>query len=164
MANKLYDLIRTGFFKARSYSSFHSGIEAMINLSSIFPGMANKVSSGPNQLIKSSKSKATMPGSEGGNNLMAKNLKELRNEDPKLAAAVEAEVKAASKPINAAVAAERKRLQAIDEIAPAINDEDLVHEAKYGDQPYTAAELALRATLNKTVDEGIKAVKQAYQR
>ena len=93
---------------------------------------------------------------------MAKNIEELRKEDPALAAVVEAEVKAAATPIDRAIAAERKRLQEIDEIASAINDDILVHEAKYGNNPCTAQELAYRAAINKAVDQGVIAAKQAY--
>lgn len=97
-----------------------------------------------------------MPGSEGGNNLMAKNLEELRKENPELAAAVEAELKAAAAAppagasadqgtVDAAVSEERKRQQEIDEIASMVNDDELVQEAKYGDKACTAQELAFRA-------------------
>lgn len=95
---------------------------------------------------------------------MAKNLEELKKENPELAAAIEAEVKATLKPVNSAIAKERNRLQAIDEIAPAINDKALVYEAKYGDQPCTAAELALRAMLNATVDAGVETAKSWMRR
>lgn len=103
--------------------------------------------------------KPAAPGNEGGNKLMVKNLEELRKENPELAAAIEAEVKAAAS-ANAAtntppgteqpsaeeiLAAERKRLQEIDEIASMINDDELVKEAKYGDKACTAQELAFRA-------------------
>lgn len=90
---------------------------------------------------------------------MAKNLEELRKENPELATTIEAEVKAAAS-ANAAtnttpateqpsveeiLAAERTRLQEIDEIAPMVNDSGLVHEAKYGEKPCSAQELAFRA-------------------
>jgi ATP-dependent protease ClpP protease subunit len=106
-------------------------------------------------------------GSEGGNNLMAKNLEELRKENPELASTIEAEVKAAAS-ANAAtpstpataqpnaediLAAERKRIQEIDEIAAMINDADLVREAKYGENPCSAQELAFRA-MKKQAKQG----------
>jgi len=68
--------------------------------------------------------------------------------------------------------AERKRLQEIDEIAPAINDHDLVREAKYGDfsrgiMPYSAEKLALKAAQRQAkkiryadVDAGVAAAKK----
>ena len=106
-------------------------------------------------------------GSEGGNNLMAKNLEELRKENPELASTIEAEVKAAASANAAtdttpeanqastdeAVKAERERQKKIDEIAPAINDAELVREAKYGENPCTAQELAFRA-LQKQSQQG----------
>lgn len=101
-------------------------------------------------------------GSVGGNKpmgkIMAKNLGELRKENPELAATIEAEVRAAVKQsaINAVVAAERKRLQEIEDIAEAINDDELVFEAKYGEEACTAQELALRAAINA----GVKAAQK----
>jgi len=97
---------------------------------------------------------------------MAKNLEELRREDPELAAAVEAEIKAAMKqnPAGTAADVEKKRLQEIDAIAPAVNNPALVHEAKYGEKACSAQELAYRALcLNKDIDKGIEAAKQAYR-
>lgn len=89
--------------------------------------------------------------------IVAKNLKELRAENPELAKAIEDEIKsdclqqelsaageASQKAAKEAVEAERKRLAEIDEIAPLFN-EDLVKEAKFGDNACTAAELAYRA-------------------
>ena len=58
--------------------------------------------------------------------------------------------------INAVVAAERKRLQEIEDIAEAINDDKLVFEAKYGEKACTAQELALRAAINA----GVKAAQK----
>ena len=43
---------------------------------------------------------------------------------------------------------ERARLSAIDEIASAIGDEKLVNEAKYGENPMTAEQLAFKAVQN----------------
>jgi hypothetical protein len=68
-------------------------------------------------------------------------------------------------------AQEQKRLQEIDEIAPVINDETLVNEAKYGDIkrgifPCSAAELAFKAAQKrveslayKDVDTAVAAAK-----
>lgn len=90
-------------------------------------------------------------------NIVAKDLKELRAENPELAKAIEDEIKnaclqqgksaaeeAVQKAAKEAVEAERKRLAEIDEIAPLFNAE-LVNEAKFGDNPCTAAELTYRA-------------------
>ena len=89
--------------------------------------------------------------------IVAKNLTELRAENPELARAVEDEIRtaclqqgnnaveeAAQKAAKEAVDAERKRLAEIDEIAPLFGA-DLVNDAKFGDNPCTAAELAYRA-------------------
>ncbi len=90
--------------------------------------------------------------SNKGGNLMANNLNELRNENPELAAAVEQEVRAAlsadsTNAINQATEIERNRLAEIDEIAQ-LYDDEIVREAKYGEHPCTAQELAFRAAQN----------------
>ena len=109
--------------------------------------------------VKTNNNMPAKPGSEGGNNLMAKNLEELRKENPELANTIEAEVKAAASASAATntppateqpsaeeiLTAERTRLQEIDEIVPMVNDAELVHEAKYGEKPCSAQELAFRA-------------------
>ena len=61
-------------------------------------------------------------------------------------------------PVNAAeeVAAERRRLKDLDTIA-GLYDPELVYEAKYGDNPCTAQELAYRAAVEsatKAAGEG----------
>ena len=50
--------------------------------------------------------------------------------------------------VNDAVLAERKRMQDIDSIASTISPE-LVNEAKYGENPVNASELALKALQNQ---------------
>ena len=87
--------------------------------------------------------------SEGGNKPMAKNLDELRTENPELAAQVESEVRAAVSAEHAnsatdATAAERQRLADIDSIAH-LYDDETVRNAKYGEHPCTAQEMAFRA-------------------
>lgn len=80
---------------------------------------------------------------------MAKNLEELRREDPELAAQVESDVRAAvsaehdNSEANA-TNAERQRLAEIDSIAH-LYDAETVRNAKYGDNPCTAQEMAFRA-------------------
>ena len=87
---------------------------------------------------------------------------------------IKAELKTSSvaKPMTAEES-EEKRLREIDEIAQAINDDDLVREAKYGDIhkgifPSSASELALKALQKKAedityrdVDIGVAAVNQS---
>lgn len=93
-----------------------------------------------------------------GGNLMANNLKELRAENSALASTVEADVKAElettlaaekTEAINKAIADERQRLSEIDEIA-SLYTAEMVQEAKYGKEPCSAAELALRAAKQQT--------------
>lgn len=84
----------------------------------------------------------------GGKNTM-ETIDELRTQHPDLVQ--QAENAAAT----SAVAAERQRLQAIDEIAPTIGDAELVREAKFGEHPCSAAELALQA-MQKAAKQGTK--------
>lgn len=93
-------------------------------------------------------------GQEGGNSMTTE---ELRTKYPEQVAAVEAEARASvdnTAAINAAVQEERDRLAAIDEVA-GLFDPALVHEAKYGDTPCTAAEMSLRAA-QKAAKQGSK--------
>lgn len=80
---------------------------------------------------------------EGGNHMTPE---EMRAAHPEVVAQIEqAAVNAAQTQANAdAVAAERQRLEAIDSIAASIPDQQLVHDAKYGDNPCTAQELCFR--------------------
>ena len=90
------------------------------------------------------KQPATTGGQEGGP-LMAKNLEELRTENPELANQIMAEAQAAaSKDAGAAVNAERQRILDIDAIS-ALFDDETVREAKYGEKACTAQEMAFRA-------------------
>ncbi len=88
---------------------------------------------------------------EGGNT-MAKDLSELRKENPELAAAVEAEIKAQNanesktatdEAVKKALEDERKRLEKIEVIAGQVSPE-LLADAKYKN-PCTAEELAYKA-------------------
>lgn len=73
-------------------------------------------------------------------------IEELRAAHPEEVAQIEqAAANAAQAQASAdAVAAERQRLAAIDSIAASIPDQQLVHDAKYGDNPCTAQELCFR--------------------
>ena len=76
---------------------------------------------------------------------MAKTFEELKAQNPDLAERVEAEIRAdLDGLVQKAVADERRRLADIDSIA-GIYSGELVHEAKYGELPCTAQELAFRA-------------------
>lgn len=81
---------------------------------------------------------------EGGKNHMT--LEELRAQEPELVNQIEQEARAtAQTEANAeAVNAERQRLAAIDSIAASIPDQQLVNDAKYGENPCTAQELCFR--------------------
>ena len=80
---------------------------------------------------------------EGGNNPMT--LEELRAAHPEIFAQVDQDARnAAQTQITEAVNAERQRIEAIDSIAASIPDPQLVHEAKYGENPCTAQELCFR--------------------
>jgi len=112
---------------------------------------------------KSVKTNIKMPaetGGQEGGKTMAKNLEELRAENPELAEQIMAEAKAAASQdagaVNAAVEAERKRIAEIDEIA-ALYDDETVNEAKFGENPCTAQEMAFAAA-KKAAKEGQKFV------
>ena len=80
---------------------------------------------------------------EGGTPTMFKTIEELRAAVPDLVSQIEA----------AAVAGERARLKEIDEIAASVGDTSLVQEAKYGEKPCTAQQLAF-ASLKKSAALG----------
>lgn len=80
---------------------------------------------------------------EGGKHHMT--LEELRAQEPELVSQIEQEARNAAQTKTAdAVTAERRRLADIDSIAASIPDQQLVHDAKYGDKPCTAQELCFR--------------------
>ena len=81
---------------------------------------------------------------EGGNKPMT--IEEMRAAHPDVVAQIENDARnAAQVQANAdAVAAERQRIAEIDSIAASIPDPQLVHDAKYGENPCTAQELCFR--------------------
>ena len=80
----------------------------------------------------------------GGNENMAiTNVEELKNAYPDLVAQVENAAKDSVK--NQGAEAERARIKAIQEIENSIADKTLVNDAKYGENPLTAEQLALKA-------------------
>ena len=100
---------------------------------------------------------------------MAKNLEELRAENPELAEALMAEAKATvsasagggtpapqagADAISAAVQAEQKRIQEIDAVA-CLYDAETVKAAKYGENACTAQEMTYRAA-QKAAQQGKK--------
>lgn len=81
---------------------------------------------------------------EGGNIAMTK--QELVEKYPDVYNAIVQEVKDGQKQeLSDAVMAERNRIRDIDEIAGAVGDETMVREAKFGEKPLNASELALAA-------------------
>lgn len=85
----------------------------------------------------------SQPENPGGKEDISMSIDELREKYPEQVAQVEAEALAAADHTEA-VQAERNRLAEIDEVA-SLFPSDLVQEAKYGEHPCTAAELALKA-------------------
>lgn len=73
-------------------------------------------------------------------------IEEMRAAHPEIVAQIEQDARnVAQTQANAdAAAAERQRIEAIDLIAASIPDQQLVHDAKYGDNPCTAQELCFR--------------------
>lgn len=117
---------------------------------------------------KTHKTQPAITGDEGGKT-MAKNLEELRAENPELAEAVMAEAKAAvsasagggtpapqagADAVSAAVQAEQKRIQEIDAVA-CLYDAETVKAAKYGENACTAQEMTYRAA-QKAAQQGKK--------
>ena len=120
------------------------------NIPTISPEESNEQSPDASEDIN------TQPADNGenkeGETPMAKNLTELRAENPELAAEVEREIRAEmsasnDEALSQAVKAERKRLSEIDQIASSIGDDEIVREAKYGEQPCSAQDMAFRAAL-----------------
>ena len=112
--------------------------------------------------------KPAQTGNEGGKT-MAKNLEELRAENPELAEALMAEAKAAvsasagggiptpqtdEDSISKKVLAERKRIQEIDALA-GLYDAETINAAKYGENACSAQEMAYRAA-QKAAQQGKK--------
>lgn len=76
-------------------------------------------------------------------------LEEMRAQHPEVVAQIENDARSnatanAETERQNAVTAERERLAAIDSIAASIPDQQLVHDAKYGENPCTAQELCFR--------------------
>lgn len=101
-------------------------------------------------------------GNNEGGKIMAKTLEELKKEDPELAAQLMAEAQAAASAESTAsgngAEAERQRLKEIDEISACFSEE-MVQDAKYGENPCTAQELTYRAA-KEMAKQGKKFVKE----
>lgn len=94
----------------------------------------------------------TTGSNEGGNSMT---MEELRAQHPELVEQIEAAARAAGdNDATSAAQAERDRIAAIDEVA-GLFDPAMVQEAKYGEHPCTAEQLAYRAA-KKAAKDGKK--------
>ena len=100
--------------------------------------MANAAAVPP---IADTNNKSTETG--GNEDMDIKNAEELRNAYPDIVAQIENAAKDGV--TNSITEEERARIKAIEEIEDSIADKDLVNEAKYGKNPMTAEQLALKA-------------------
>ena len=149
-------------------SLFVRGREFHLTPGMLAPDTIPTVKTGAPAPVKTNTNPPAQTGSEGGKT-MAKNLEELRAENPELAEALMAEAKAAVSAsagggtptpqpapdaVSAAVQAEQKRIQEIDAVA-ALYDADTVQAAKYGENACTAQEMTYRAA-QKAAQQGKK--------
>lgn len=112
-----------------------NGLPQLWQLSArMFTQTANKVPAAAVQQAMNNK-----PKQEEKNEMEIKNMDDLRNANPELAQQIENDARAAG------VAAERARIKGIEAIENAIADKNLVNEAKYGENPMTAEQLAFKA-------------------
>lgn len=79
----------------------------------------------------------------GGTDMEIKNIDDLRTAHPDLVSQIESAAQAS------AVQAERDRISAIEEIEASIGDAELVKNAKFGEKPMTAEQLAYAAMKNQ---------------
>lgn len=83
--------------------------------------------------------KKTTPEARSEETMPIQNVDELRAAHPELVAQVEDAAR------NAGIASERARIKGIEAIAGAVADKALLNEAKFGQNPLTAEQLALKA-------------------
>lgn len=120
-------------------------IEGLHNVPGTIPVSAHIPAATPAAKLGANKNMAAnATNKEGGNTPMTP--EEIRAQYPEIVAQIEqAAVNAAqTQANNAAVDAERQRIEAIDSIAASIPDPQLVHDAKYGENRCTAQELSFR--------------------
>lgn len=153
-------------------SLFVRGREFHLAPGMFVPDAIPTVTSGADTPVETNTHEPAQTGNEGGKT-MAKNLEELRAENPELAEALMAEAKAnlsasaaggtvppapaapaGADAVSAAVQAEQKRIQEIDAVA-ALYDADTVQAAKYGENACTAQEMTYRAA-QKAAQQGKK--------
>lgn len=102
----------------------------------------------------------------GTEEMEIKNLEDLRQAYPEYVAQIENA--ASKKGSEDAINAEKERIKAIEEIESTIVDKELIQEAKYGENPMTAEQLAFKAMkkqaeTNASMLESIKNDSQASQ-
>ena len=116
-----------------------------------------------NRLTASATPKAVNNKNPEGGKKMFKTIEELKQECPELAAQLEKAARDEGR--TAGVAEERARLKAIEDIEAAIGDTKLVADAKYGEKPCTAQELAFKAMQAQASlgTEHLKNQKQDYK-
>ena len=120
----------------------HHNIEGLHNIPGSIPIARTTPPAAKPGVNKKTTAKAAK--TEGGNKPMT--IEEMRAAHPEIVAQIEQDARnAAQTHANAdAATAERQRIEAIDSIAASIPDQQLVHDAKYGDNPCTAQELCFR--------------------
>jgi ATP-dependent protease ClpP protease subunit len=119
-------------------------VAGLRNIPGTIPLVAHAKETPPAEKPGVNKLAATVANEEGGNTPMTE--EELRAAHPEVVAQIEQAAVNAAKPQATAdaVAAERQRLAEIDSISASIPDQQMVHEAKYGEKPCTAQELCFR--------------------
>lgn len=126
-------------------SLFVRGREMYLAPGMFAPDTIPTVKSGVHAPVETNIKSPDSSGKEGGTNSMPKTLEELRSEYPEQVAQLEAAaVASCTTEVNAAVQAERKRIQDIDAIA-GLYDNETVQAAKYGEHACSAQEMAYRA-------------------
>lgn len=96
-----------------------------------------------NRITASVKPQAVNKNNSEGGKKMFKTVEELKQACPELVKQIEDTAREEGR--KAGVTEERARLKAIEDIQAAIGDDKLVAEAKYGEKPCTAEELAFKA-------------------
>lgn len=127
--------------KVMMVNGIHHNVEGLRN----FPGSIPVKNAAPTAKKQRVNKAAKADKKEGGETKMELTLEVLRSEHPELVEQIENSAKEAiTAQMSANVAAERARIADIDAIAASIPDQQMVHDAKYGEEPCTAQELCFR--------------------
>jgi len=135
------ELSMSGDKKVLFCNGVRHNIEGLRNVPGTIP-IAAHATPPVNQGVNTNQT-ANAANKEGGNPMT---IEEMRAAHPEVVAQIEQEARnAAQTQANAeAVAAERARIEAIDSIAASVPDQQLVNDAKYGENRCTAQELSFR--------------------